>query len=198
MAERTDSQAGISPAASSAPATAALDAGYRNLMANASLAVVVVDGAGRYVETNPAARQLSGYSEAEFLGMSLTDIMAPESRDEALQHFATVKTAGHASGELCWVCKDGTRRWSTCDAFKLSEDLFIIFCLDVTERKSIEDALVQSNDELRSICSGLMDGLLIADVETMRFVRTNATMCGMLGYSEAELLAMSGERYPSA
>jgi two-component system, LuxR family, sensor kinase FixL len=48
-----------------------------------------------------------------------------------------------------------------------------------------------SHDELQAIYDGMVDGLLIADVETKRFVRANPAICQMLGYSEEELLSLS-------
>ena len=62
---------------------------------------------------------------------------------------------------------------------------------DITEHKRAEEAVRQSHDELRAIYEGMVDGLLVADVETQRFVRTNPAICKMLGYSEEELLALS-------
>ena len=38
---------------------------------------------------------------------------------------------------------------------------------------------------------GMFDGLLMVDLDTKRFMRANASICRMLGYSEAELLSMS-------
>ena len=58
-------------------------------------------------------------------------------------------------------------------------------------RKQAEEALRQSHDELQTIYNGMIEGLLITDIETKRFVRVNPAMCRMLGYSEAELLAAS-------
>jgi PAS domain-containing protein len=65
------------------------------------------------------------------------------------------------------------------------------FIDDIDGPKRAEEALRQSNDELQSICEGMADGLLIADVETKRFLRANAAFCTMLGYSEKELVSMS-------
>ena len=49
----------------------------------------------------------------------------------------------------------------------------------------------QTEQELQSIFDGMLDGLLIVDVESLRYVRANASVCRLLGYSEAELLSMS-------
>lgn len=59
---------------------------------------------------------------------------------------------------------------------------------DVQQRAA---ELEQINSELQAIYEGIADGLLVADSETMRFLRTNAEMCRMLGYSEEELLELS-------
>ena len=51
--------------------------------------------------------------------------------------------------------------------------------------------LQQTNHELQTIYDGMIEGLLVTDIETKRFVRVNPSMCRMLGYSVEELLAAS-------
>jgi len=63
--------------------------------------------------------------------------------------------------------------------------------IDITERKNSEEALRQSHDELQAIYEGTVSGLLIADIESKRFVRANPAICRMLGYSKEELLSLS-------
>jgi PAS domain S-box-containing protein len=58
-------------------------------------------------------------------------------------------------------------------------------------QKAHEDALRQNHDELLAIYDGMLEGLLIADIETKRLLRANASICRMLGYTEAELLSLS-------
>lgn len=58
-------------------------------------------------------------------------------------------------------------------------------------RLRVEVKLIPRDDELRAIYDGLLDGLLIADAETTRFIKTNAAMCQMLGYTEQEILSLS-------
>jgi PAS domain S-box-containing protein len=62
---------------------------------------------------------------------------------------------------------------------------------DITTRRQAENELRQSHDELRAIYDAMVDGLLITDIETLQFVRANASICRMLGYSEAELRSLS-------
>jgi PAS domain S-box-containing protein len=53
------------------------------------------------------------------------------------------------------------------------------------------ESLRQSHDELRAIYDGMVDGLLVTDIETQRCMRVNVAICRMLGYTETELLSMS-------
>jgi len=49
----------------------------------------------------------------------------------------------------------------------------------------------RAEDQLRTIYDGMVDGLLVADIATRRFVRANLSISKMLGYSVPELLSMS-------
>lgn len=55
------------------------------------------------------------------------------------------------------------------------------------------ELLRQNNDELQTIYDEMIEGLLMTDIETKRFLRVNPSMCRMLGYAEEELLAASIE-----
>ena len=61
---------------------------------------------------------------------------------------------------------------------------------DITVQKGAEEALRQSYEELRTIYESMIDGLLVADLDTAELVLANPTICQMLGYSEDELLAL--------
>ncbi len=58
-------------------------------------------------------------------------------------------------------------------------------------RRTAEEALRQSLNQLRAIYDGMFEGLLILDFETKRLIRVNSSLCRMLGYTEDELLSMS-------
>ncbi len=54
-----------------------------------------------------------------------------------------------------------------------------------------DEALRQSLEQLQTIYDSMLEGLLITDIETKRFLRVNGSICRMLGYSEEELLTLS-------
>src|SRR5208282_3369899 len=65
--------------------------------------------------------------------------------------------------------KDGSYRWIVAHGLAVRDEQGRAYRLvgshgDITDRKRVEEALRQSNDELRAICDGMVDGLLIADV----------------------------------
>jgi PAS domain S-box-containing protein len=64
---------------------------------------------------------------------------------------------------------------------------------DITERKLAEMALAEKASETNAILEGTHDGILIADVETRRFVYGNTAMRRMLGVTPEELLTMGLE-----
>jgi len=46
-------------------------------------------------------------------------------------------------------------------------------------------------DEFRAVCDAVLDGVLIADVETKRILLANPAVCQMLGYREDDILSRS-------
>ena len=78
------------------------------------------------------------------------------------------------------------------------ELLMIVICIlgllmgaVVTERKDAEELLLESELKFRTIFDRNLDGILIADIETRRFLMGNSTICQMLGYTHDEMCGMS-------
>lgn len=92
----------------------------------------------------------------------------------------------HKSGYVRWMVEYGMPV-SGEDGELLYID-GVIF--DITERKHAEDLLRDSEERLRAIYNGTMDGIALADLETMQCISGNAAMYRMLGYSQQEFLAL--------
>ncbi|MBI2571830.1 MAG: response regulator, partial [Candidatus Schekmanbacteria bacterium] len=58
-------------------------------------------------------------------------------------------------------------------------------------QRKAHEAVAQSEATLRAMFAGIRDGIVAADQETGRLLAVNESICGMLGYSRSELLAMA-------
>jgi PAS domain S-box-containing protein len=64
---------------------------------------------------------------------------------------------------------------------------------DITERRRIEEALRENELRYRSLFEGAAEGILVADIDTKKFLHANPAMFRMLGYSEGELTTLGVE-----
>ncbi|MFX0199559.1 MAG: PAS domain S-box protein, partial [Candidatus Hodarchaeota archaeon] len=62
---------------------------------------------------------------------------------------------------------------------------------EIAERKRSEDALKESEERFRTIFNNAADGILLADIETKKFISANPAICKMLGYSMEEIITMT-------
>ena len=61
---------------------------------------------------------------------------------------------------------------------------------DITDRKRAEERLRENEARLHALFEGAQDGILLADIETKRFVDANPAICEMLGYTRKELVGI--------
>ncbi|MFC2048700.1 ATP-binding protein [Elusimicrobiota bacterium] len=62
---------------------------------------------------------------------------------------------------------------------------------DIEKRNQMAEKLKESEERYRAVFQGSAEGILIADVETKKFIYANPAICEMLGYSEEELSQMN-------
>mgnify|MGYP006284485125 CR=1 FL=1 len=123
---------------------------YQNYIENAPNGVFITDENGNYIEVNDAATKITGYSEEELLSMSILDITADDFEDAAVSHFQTLIEKGFFSGDLCFIHKNGQRRWWRVDAVKLSNNRLMGFAHDITNKKMMEEELRDSEIRLKN------------------------------------------------
>ncbi len=135
----------------------------RSYIDNAPDGVFIADETGRYLEVNPAACLITGYKKEELLAMRIPDLLPPESLEASAKHFNEVITSGQGSGELQFRHKDGSLRYWSVDAVRLSPTRFIGFVKDITVRKQAEDSLRRVNQKL-NVLSQLTRTELISQI----------------------------------
>lgn len=114
---------------------------YSSYIKNAPDGIFVVDNNGTFIEVNKAATQITGYSEEELLTMKTDDITADEYMETSAQLFGSIFATGFASGELQFVHKDGSKKWMSIAAVRLSENRLLGFVSDITNKKAAEERL---------------------------------------------------------
>ncbi|HHT17642.1 MAG TPA: PAS domain S-box protein [Papillibacter sp.] len=118
---------------------------YSSYIENAPYAVFVLDENGNFLESNKAASLITGYDRDKILRMNIWDITAEEAMDETASHFKALLKTGKMSAELKYFHRDGHIRWWTVDAVKISENRFLTFSIDITDRKQAEADLINLN-----------------------------------------------------
>ncbi len=73
---------------------------------------------------------------------------------------------------------------------KLIKERTALLESDIAQRKKTEELLRESEKRLNDMFDSANDGILIADIESKRFIICNNMMCKMLGYNRNELLAL--------
>jgi PAS domain S-box-containing protein len=145
--------------------------------------IFVVDESGKYVDINDSACKMTGYSKTELLKMSITDILAEESFEDGLQHFKNLAEKGISKGDLSYKQKNGSCKWWSLDAVKLSEKRLLGFAKDITERKLAEEEIAILSQSLKSI----NECVSITDLnDNILFV--NESFLKTYGYDKNELI----------
>jgi len=167
---------------------------FRDLFEHAPSGICVAGLDGRFIKVNAAFCQMTGYTEQELLATSFDKLIHPDDLEPSLQLRKTlfrdpdrsleVETRYfHRSGRLVW----GRMRVSVLRSQDGGPPCFIGHVEDITERKRAEQALRETEERFREVFEHAPFGMLVAGLDG-RFIQVNAAFCGMLGYSEQELL----------
>lgn len=131
------------------------EARFRTYIENAPYGIFIVDRSGHYLDVNPAVGEITGRSQDELLTMSIADLLPAESRTAGLDFFQGLIDEGRISEEMRFVHKNGEVRHWVVSAVKLSEERFLGFAEDITERKHAEETLWQSRAILRAVLDNI-------------------------------------------
>lgn len=130
---------------------------YQSYLNNAPYGIFVADKNGKYISVNKSACLITGYPEEELLNMSVPDLLGKDGIEAGIKHFERVIKTGKSSGELPLVKKDGSKNYWFIDAIKLSDNRFLGFCSDITEKKKLEEQLNHSQrmDAIGQLAGGV-------------------------------------------
>ena len=163
---------------------------HRQYLMSTPYGVFAVDAAGRYLQVNPAACRLTGYSEHELLNMTIADLHLEADWPMIRSHLKLLRRNGSLQSDLPFRRKDGARRWFNLTAVKISDNRFLGFCNDITEKKQAEEALRASEVLFRSIFEDHAAIKLLIDPESGEIIDANKAACVYYGWSRDQLRRM--------
>jgi PAS domain S-box-containing protein len=160
---------------------------WRDLFENNPTMYFMVNAAGTVMAVNPFGAQQLGYQVDELVGQSVLTVFYEPDREAVQRNFALcLKLPGDSvSWELRKVRKDGSMIWVRETARAIlrgNEQVVLVACEDITEKKQAEEALHQAQADLAHVSRMTTMGELTASLahevnQPIAAAVTNANTC---------------------
>ncbi len=169
---------------------------YRMLFDKSMDGIILTDprGVGLILSANPAACKMLGWTEEELILKGLDEIF--DVKNPALSTLLDEHIpSGSAKSQINYRRKDGTiLNGEVSNTFFIDRNgapRAVSIIRDITERKRAEEALRESEEKYRLLIEHAPSAIYEIDLIGQRFISVNEGACKILGYTEAELMAMS-------
>jgi PAS domain S-box-containing protein len=138
----------------------------------------------RFVSVNDTAVRTYGFSREEFLGMTILDIRPSEETPALLNYVDHIHPGFNGIGIRRHRKKDGSLLFVEISGFAFERNggsYELTLANDVTQRKLMEEALIQSQTSLQSLVDSAPFGICRTSLEEDRFESLNPAMLKILG-----------------
>jgi two-component system NtrC family sensor kinase len=164
---------------------------FRGVVENAGEGILIIRN-GAVVYSNPRMGKMTNYLAEELSGISVADLVHPDSRQQVMTNHSRRGTGKDAPTEyqLRALRKDGTTFWAQTNIVTIDwegELAALVFLTDITGRRAAEEALQESEERFRVIADSAYDGIILLDSET-RVTFWSKTSSKIFGYTEEEIL----------
>jgi PAS domain S-box-containing protein len=164
---------------------------YSEIVDKTSEAILIAqDGWIKFA--NVAARELTGYTEAEaFASNAIATFVHPDDQEMVAQYHARRLQGdkSHHRYDFRFICKDGNIKWVQMNSSLIMREgrpAALILMTDITGRKKAEDALRESEERLDFALKGADLGLWDLDLTSGQGL-VNERMVRIIGYSPGEI-----------
>ncbi|MDP4264939.1 MAG: PAS domain S-box protein [Bacteroidota bacterium] len=161
---------------------------YRNLVEEASDAILIHSFDGTIHEFNKSCYTLLGYSQEEYAKLKLSDILV-EDIIVNQANYAAVLAGDTKTVYRHLKRKDGSLIETEARVKVLADGKVISFARDITDRKKAEEAIKKEKELSDSVINCLPGTCYVFD-ETGKFLRWNSKFESVSGYSPAEIINM--------
>ena len=166
---------------------------YRTLFEQAADSIILIDlETGNLIDFNNKMNETLGYTREEFKKIKIPDFDMMENSDEHKAHIMKVVKEGFDSFETKYITKNGDIRniFVNAKAVRIKEKIYIQSILqDITERKKIEEALRESEKNIRALFEHAGNAILLEN-DKEEILDANLAASKLFGYTHEELLKM--------
>ena len=159
--------------------------------------ILLIDENLNIVEANDRALEFYQYTRNELIGMKVEKIRAPETLSQLPENLINLNENDSATFETIHRRKDNTifpieisSRVVNIEGSKYYQTIG----RDITERKSVENTLKESEDKFRKIFEESPFSMLITGKD-FGIIRANLSFCNLIGYQEEELKLFSFKNF---
>lgn len=163
---------------------------YRALLDQAGDGIFVSDGSGNFLEVNPRACDLLGYTREELLRLGVRDTLMVEEPDTAGAMLEGLSPGNPILKQQLIRKKSGGPFPAELSISQLTDGRIQAIVRDVSERQKAEEALRDSEERFRRTFDEAPIGVTLVSTD-LRFLRANAEFSRFIQYSEEELKALS-------
>ena len=122
---------------------------YQSYFEKSPVATFVINREGEYIDANPAACEMVGYSRYKLLTMTIANVGTGEREPENDPTFQTLQNKGYVRTHESLQHRDGDQIDVLFEAVTLCEDRFIAYCQDITKQQEYEQQLQEQRDNLK-------------------------------------------------
>ncbi len=165
-------------------------------------AIYMIDADGTIATWNPGAKRFKGYEAEEIIGRPYASFFLPEDREAGLpnQILATAAREGRFEGEGWRMRKDGSRFWAHVvvdSIYDANRNVvgYAKITRDLTERRSAEHALRESEERFRMLVQGVKDYAIYMLDSEGRVTNWNSGAQLIKGYGAEEIVGQHFSRF---
>lgn len=173
---------------------------YRMYVEQSPVAIMVTNMEGRYIDGNPAAQRIFGFSVDEMKDLHIADLVHEDEQEVAIAHFKRAISSGLAEGEFRMRHKDGHYNHLLVLAKPVAGERVLGYCIDVSARQRAEELARLQGTALQAAANAIV----ITDYAG-RIEWVNPAFVTLMGYPAAEAIGQnylalirSGEEDPVA
>lgn len=148
----------------------------------------------KFISANSKICEMLGYSLSEILSLGVSDIHPQESLVRVLEEFNLMRFSNKPLAEYIPVLrKDRTIFYADINLanVEVEDKRYLVGIFrDITHRKIMLDSLQLSEEQFRTAFENSSIGMALVAIDGS-FLRVNKSLCGIVGYTPAELLKMT-------